>query len=48
MAKGHINLEQAGRGNPNGIRVLMEELEKQFMEDSENIIVDDVGATNGF
>ncbi len=42
LTKNHINLEQAGRGNANGIRLLMEELEKQFMEDPDNI-VDDSG-----
>ena len=26
-------MEKAGRGNADGIRVLMEELEKQFMDD---------------
>ena len=31
----HIDLQKAGQNNADGIRVLMEDLEKQFMEDPE-------------
>ena len=35
LQKKHIDLKQAGENNAEGIRALMTELEKQFMEDPE-------------
>ena len=35
LQKNHINLKAAGQNNADGIRSLMTELEKQFMEDPE-------------
>lgn len=48
LSQGHINLEKAGRGNADGIRVLMEELEKQFMDDPANEDgIQNMGMTSG-
>lgn len=46
LKQDHIDLRKAGRNNADGIRVLMEDLERQFMSDP-IFFVEDVPAATG-